>query len=106
MKTKIKTEEKVMTSTESPKESSKISNDAVLGLVMAKVEKIDRLIKSSVCNVYGNRYRVNFWQGIEHSFVSNAGQIVASYFVSVDDNMKLTILSTYIKGKTHKEIGS
>jgi hypothetical protein len=69
----------------------KFSEGAILSMLYQQVDRVENTIKESVINVYSNRYRVNIWQGTNNPFLPKAGKIVASYFISVEDNGKIKI---------------
>lgn len=47
--------------------------------------KPSNLIRTTCVNVFGNKWRVNLWEGINNPVVPNAGRIVKSYFVKCGD---------------------
>lgn len=74
----------------------KISNEKVLELLFKEVGTPFNEIKISSVNVYGDFYRVNVWNSINHSFLTSVGYISASYFFSVDEE-KISLKQVYTK---------
>ena len=72
--------------------SENISEANVLNLLYTQVVKPENIIKESVFNVYGDRYRINLWTEVYHAFIPKAGTITKSYFCQVNSK-GLTILS-------------
>lgn len=85
-----------MTTTEDKPEvkKDKISDGAILEALYKQVSRVEDTIKTSVTNVYSNRYRINIWQSLNNPFIPNLGKIAASYFVCVDEKGKLKILGS------------
>lgn len=83
-----------MTSMENKPEvkKDKINDGAILEALYKQVDRVEDVIKTSVVNVYANRYRINIWQSVGNPFIPKLGKIVASYFVCIDERGKLKIL--------------
>ncbi len=54
--------------------------------LFAKVGEPVDVLKISVINVYGNKWRINVWKSSNNPFLPSAGFIDVSYFVSVGKN--------------------
>lgn len=72
------------------KPKPKVTEDIVIAallLIATTKDNIDcsKLIKTSCFNVFDNKWRVNFWVGINNPIVPNAGRILKSYFVKLSD---------------------
>ena len=63
---------------------SKLTDEQVLNLLYTQVVKPENVIRESVFNIYGNRYRINIWTSVEHAFIPKAGKITQSYFCIID----------------------
>ena len=76
-----------MTATKEKPTSEKVSkptDEQVLNLLYTQVVKPENVIRESVFNIYGDRYRINIWTAVDHPFIPRAGKITQSYFCIVD----------------------
>ena len=73
------------TATAEKKTKSKLDEKDILAQLFEQVPAVTNVIKTSVVNVYENRYRINIWKGVDHPFMPKNGFIAASYFVIVED---------------------
>ena len=68
----------------------KIDEQDVLTSLLSLPKVVDAvgdqvLIRKTCVNVYGDRWRVNLWVGIDNPIVPNAGRILKSYFIKVSN---------------------
>lgn len=75
------------------KTKKKPSEDAILTSLFTQVVKPSDVVKISCVNVYNNRYRINIWTSVPHAFMPKNGKISVSYFVTVDVDGSVTIIS-------------